>query len=260
MWKVSRSGTAAPSADAYERLIRAGKLPKLIACRGCLDRDTGRKYGLIFVFDTPEAPYLRISTEKRSDFLGKGTEQEAENGLIRLSLRIRAITGGYFSIHPFFGAVYGTKISQVSPGFLAELTDYDEELHMLLYLRNPAPLNPAVTKINKALPPGVGVDRAAAGPFRKTSGMEGEGGNLDQNSRDQAALNGFEEAWNAQFRIYNPHCPSSGTTLLGRWGAWLLRRDGIPRAMKVTPYGVTVAMADIETKLNLSLGEIRIVD
>jgi hypothetical protein len=53
-------------------------------------------------FDRPLSPYLRVRTEKRRDFLKKGSEREAEDVLREVSFAMRSRTGGIFEIDPFY--------------------------------------------------------------------------------------------------------------------------------------------------------------
>lgn len=80
----------------------------------CISNETGERHVLDFVFEKSRTPYMRIKSDKRKFFLTTEREAIAEENLKVLANQIRQITGGVYSIHPFYGLVWDTRNATIS--------------------------------------------------------------------------------------------------------------------------------------------------
>ncbi len=188
--------------------------------------NTGYEYTLVFVKDHPNGPYIRIDTEKREVFLNKGTETETENALVQFASAIREKTGGYFGIHPFYGAVFGTDNSTVSEDFIPGREDRD--LSMIIYLSDSRGFDPELTNMRRGL--GVIINI----PSPQADGLpqyweRASKANPNQANHDTATLNGLKKKWDEEFIKYN-----SPTQTV---------------AMEITPETITDLVQHLQTKL-----------
>lgn len=189
---------------------------------GILDSRFKRPYLLRF-FDT----HYFVDTEKRGRFLELGTEQEAQDALIDITLRIRKHTGGQFDIHPFYGAVNGTKINPVAPSF-SSLEGMDNVLECFIWVsRLEQEFDPSLTQIAHRLGDTIDVPSPEAGVFswylRAT-----DKANPNQRNRDQARVNGLERAWEEQFQRFNT--------------------GDIPQAIQLTPSSVAQLLRELNSE------------
>ena len=122
-------------------------------------------HSIYFVKEHPFGPYVNISTEPRKNFLKKVSEGEAEKNLKELTLSLRKYTGGQIIIHPFYGAVWGSKSPTIVKDFLVHLKELDGSLGMLIDLS--------------------------------------KNGRHNKEERNTARANRLEELWDEEFRKYN---------------------------------------------------------
>ena len=149
---------------------------------------------------------VAIRTENREAFLQKGTEVEAEEALVELGQQTRKLTGGFFDIHPFYGAVYGTQNNPVAPSFLAGLARLDENLSLGIDLSDEGYVfDDRFTREAVA----IGTTIAFPGPMadRWMAYQEAFKANPNQSSRDQAVANDLGERWDKEFLLFNGHKP-----------------------------------------------------
>jgi len=167
------------------------------------DISSNRLYEFGFITEHPHGPYVKIDTKQRKTFLESGTEQQAQDSLIDLVNKVRHRTGGYFEVHPFYGAVYGTKLTTVSPDFLTDLKGSDERLSMIIYLTNNGlDFDSRLTHEYQAI--GTSFNVPSAQSERYLEYLRGtHGGNPNQKNRDQAIANGLQEGWGKEFEKFN---------------------------------------------------------
>lgn len=163
---------------------------------------TGYEYRFGFHFDHPKGQYINISTEERRTFLTKGTEQQTQDALVALAQIVRQKSGGYFGIHPFYGLVWGTKLTPVAPGFLTDLESPDEDLSVFIYLTN------AGDKFDKnltreAMQIGTVIEVPGPKAERFLNYLRKPKANPNQEGRGTAIVNGLREKWDAEFRKYH---------------------------------------------------------
>jgi len=157
---------------------------------------TGYEYGYVFVFDHPNGSYIKIDSEKREAFLEKGTEEEAQVAIIGIAQATRRISGGEIGIHPYHGAVWGTKLTPIVPVFMTDLEEPNDELTMFVNM------------------------------------------NPDIRSRVQAATEGLQEEWIAQFKEFN-------TQVLPGGGLY-------PEPMEMTPANIASLLSALEEQGELT--------
>ncbi len=211
-----------------------------------VNENTGYKYEVGFVIDHPHGPYLKIDTEKRKDFLGKGSEKNAEDAFKRVAFAMRSKTGGYFEIHPFYGAIWGTHFNPI--------TDFckggeDDDLTTIIHFTdNGNTFDDALTREATSM----GTTIAFPGPnaqrcldYQKKVNRK----NPNQGSRDQAIVNGLGELWDAEFERYNPHAKRK----------WLItkifngrKQSDIPPAIGVTQNRVADFMDYLQNELGFT--------
>ena len=79
-------------------LASMGETPLPLVGIEAVDTTSGRKYKLRF-FDVGETtPRYVVDSEKKSDFLRKGTIEEAKDDLLQFAIKARNKTGGKFAI------------------------------------------------------------------------------------------------------------------------------------------------------------------
>lgn len=170
--------------------------------------------------DSP--PRVRIDTEERAVFLQKGTEADAEEALVELAHQTRELTGGTFSLHPFYGVVYGTKTNPVAKGFLVDLPRLDEKLSLDIDLTDDGyAFDEESTREALA----IGTTVVIPGPMssRWFAYMDAHKSNPNQRSRDQAVSSGLEKRWDKEFKLFN-----------GKKSRFWRRNSVVP-AMELTP-------------------------
>ena len=151
-------------------------------------------------------PSMGITTEHREEFLKKGTEQDAQDALVTLAHQTRELTGGVFDIHPFYGAVYGTKINPVAPGFLVDLARPDEGLSVGIDLSDEGyAFDEESTR--EAVSIGTTVVFPSANARRLMDYMDTPKPNPNQQSRDQAVANKLGDRWDEEFTRFNGKRP-----------------------------------------------------
>lgn len=146
----------------------------------------------------PSAPMIKLDTPTRQDFLRRNSEAESQIALERLARETILRTGGFVNIHPFYGAVWGTKLTPVSPGFLTDLPNLDESLSIFIYVNNQAgDFNDELTKAAKVIGNVFvsGTSRAAAHRLYNESAAQFP----NQRHRDQAITNGLGQKWDKEF-------------------------------------------------------------
>ena len=195
----------------------------------CTNVNTGYEYKFIFFNDHPGGPYIIIDTEPRDIFLTKGTETEAEEALKQLAFAIREKTGGYFNIHPFYGAVSHTSSSTVSKDFGSNFGD--DDLSMIIYLTDKGDFDPRLTEEYLDIGLEFAVPSAEAQKFLEYKKQVKEA-NPNQEHRDQAIANGLGEKWDAEFNKYNP-------------------KDKILPVMNITPEHVVGLIQHLQSQLGL---------
>lgn len=179
-----------------------------------------------------------INTEERKDFLQKGTEQDAQDALIELAHQTRELTGGVFNIHPFYGAVYGTKIEPVSPDFLVDLDMPDEGLHMGIDLSDQGyDFDDESTRVAVAI--GTTVVMPSPKAARLLEYMKAPKANPNQENRDQAVANHLGDRWDAEFERFNGKKPRP----------W---RKGVRSAIELTPVSAVKFMRELGDKALLT--------
>lgn len=148
--------------------------------------------------------------------------------LLILRKKVRTRTGGHFEIHPFYGAVYGTKLTTVAPDFLTDLESPDDKLSMIIYLTNNGEnFDPRLTREYQRI--GTSYRVPSRQNDRHLRYMDAAiGGNPNQENRDQAIANGLQEAWENEFEKFNS----------GR----------IPQAMHVSPSNVVDLMRSMTSE------------
>lgn len=184
---------------------------------------TGHEYDYVFVFEHPKGHYIKIDSEARQEFLKKGTEEEAQVALIGVAQATRRISGGAFDIHPFYGAVWGTKLETVAPDFLTDLARPDEDLTMIVNLTDAgSKFDDASTR--EAMAIGTTVVIPSAAGDRMLRYMQAPKANPNQRNRDQAITNGLGARWDAEFAKFN---------ISARFG-----KNRIPKAMEMNPQNI----------------------
>ncbi len=163
---------------------------------------SGYTYGFGFIFDHPvNGPYIRIDTEQRQSFLSKGSEQQAQDALIALGQQTRQSSGGYFNVHPFQGAVWGTKLTPVAPGFLTDAAEPGGYLTMFIDLHD-ADDRFDNKWIRKALE--IGTNATIPGSkSRKVIDYIQAPKPDNQPGRNQAIENGLGGRWDKEFRRFH---------------------------------------------------------
>lgn len=185
--------------------------------------ETGHEYDYVFVFDHPKGQYIKIDSEERQEFLKKGTEEEAQVALIGVAHATRRLSGGAFDIHPFYGAVWGTKLETVAPDFLTDLARPDEDLTMFVNLTDAGnKFDDASTR--EAMAIGTTVACPSAADSRMLRYMEAPKANPNQCNRDQAVINNLGDRWDAEFAKFNK---------AARFG-----KGRIPKAMEMNPQNI----------------------
>lgn len=195
--------------------------------------DTGYEYDYVFVFEHPKGQYIKIDSEKRREFLEKGTEEEAQAALIGVAQATRKISGGAFDVHPFHGAVWGTRLTPVAPDFvLTDFEELDEDLTMFVNLTDAGnKFDDSSTR--EALEIGttvVGPSPEADRFFRYMRAVTAAA-NPNQKHRDQAIQNGLGERWDAEFAKFNRS---------RRFG-----RGRIPKAMEMSPANIAKVLSKL---------------
>lgn len=197
---------------------------------------TGYEYVLRFNSPDDSRPGgVHISTEARGDFLRKGTEEDAQSALVDLSHFVRPLTGGVFRIHPFYGAVYNTKLDTVAPGFgLCKYEQPEDSLSMSIVLSDEGyKFDRESTKEARAIGTTVVVPSPAAN--RMLAYMEKPKVNPNQESRDQAVTNDLGKRWDAEFRRFNGP-------------KFRFLRTVTKRAIEVTPYSITYMLKILQNQ------------
>lgn len=213
------------------RQISSEKIPPFVLIEG-LNKETGYEYSFGFIAEHPNGPYIKIDTEPRRTFLEKGTEQEAQDALVDLAQQVRRKSGGVISIHPFYGAVWGTKLTPVAPGFLTDSEQPDENLTMFVYLRDSGyKFDDNLTR--QALDIGAVVVIPGPKAADLLAYTKAAKANPNQSDRDIALVNKLGERWDAEFNKYN-------------------QPTGIPQAMKPTPGNIVKLMRQLESEANMA--------
>lgn len=199
---------------------------------------TGYTYDFSFIFEHPDGPYIKIDSERRGDFLAKGTEQQAQDALIELAQQIRQQSGGVFSIHPFHGAVWGTKLTPVAPGFLTDFKQLDEGLTMFVHLSDAGDrFDSRLTET--ALEIGTVVSIPSPQSDQLLTYMQTPKVNPNQTDRDQAIANGLGERWDAEFTRYH-------------------QAGDVPPAMSLDATNIVKLMRELEE--NTAITDLTVVD
>lgn len=185
--------------------------------------NTDYKYSMGFVIEHPKGPYFRIGTEKRQEFLRKGSEMEAEDALTEMVFTIRSKTGGFFQIHPFYGAIYGTNSSPITDFCQGEP---DDNLSTIIYLNDSRGFNDELTREAVALGTTIVLNQSNVRRLDHYQ-YRASKANPNQYNRDIAIMNGLKENWETEFYQFNPHAKQN---LLDR----IRRRTDIPPAMQPT--------------------------
>lgn len=196
------------------------------------DPVTGYTYNFGFIFDHPNGPYIKIDTEPRRAFLAKGSEQQAQDALVDLTQQTRKRSGGVLGVHPFYGAVWGTKLNTVAPDFLTDLEHLDEDLSMLIHLTD--------TKEEfdeKLTQESIEIGTVVAIPGHKSNRlleyMRTPKSNPNQEDRDTAIANGLEERWDAEFKKYH-------------------KTGDVPPAMILNPDNIVRLMRKLESEVGIT--------
>lgn len=211
--------------------ISPEKTPSFVSIEG-VNKETGYEYSFGFISKHPDGPYIKIDTKPRHVFLEKGTEQEAQDALVGLAQQIRRRSGGVINIHPFYGAVWGTKLTPVSPGFLTDSKQPDEDLTMFVYLTDSGyKFDDKLTKQALDIGQVITVPGPKAANF--LAYQNAEKANPNQSDRDQAIVNKLGDRWDAEFKKYN-------------------NPKDIPQAMKPTPGNIVKLMRQLESEAGMT--------
>lgn len=196
------------------------------------NKTTGFNYKFGFIFEHPDGPYIKIDSEDRRDFLLKGTEREAQDALIELSETMRERTGGYYNIHPFYGAVYGTRLTPVAPGFMKDLARPDEGLGTIIFLNDFGDrFDEGLTKIAIEIGMTVEFPSEKAEKFREY--LRAQNPSSNQRSRDKAIVNKLGDRWDTENKAFNG-------------------RKTQPHAMDLTVDNIVKVMGYLETNAGIS--------
>lgn len=193
---------------------------------------TGYEYGLKFLFDTlfdplRRTPIIKIDTESRPAFLKKGTEREAQDALVDVAQQVRRRSGGFFNIHPYYGAVFGTTLTPVVPGFYADIPGQEQNLKMFIYLSNAGgSFDNRLTQEYRRIR-GMREDSRAKSP-RLLEYLQASQANPNQQNRDDAIMYRRGEIWHFENSIYN-------------------QRTEVPQAMTLTPQNMVALMRGLES-------------
>ncbi|RJQ15697.1 hypothetical protein C4573_06095 [Candidatus Woesearchaeota archaeon] len=191
---------------------------------------TGYVYTLGVIVKHDRTPYVNINTEQRGSFLNKGSERQAQCALESLAMTVRERIGGYFQIHPFYGAIYGTHFNPITDFCKGNM---DEPLGMTIHLVNDAGqfddemTREALYMGNTISVPGPNAQRFLE--YMKAVNLR----NPNQQDRDQAITNGLGEQWDAEFKKFNPPAKR-------RW--LFFKQPSIPPAMEVTQHSIADMM------------------
>jgi len=202
------------------------------------------RYSFGFIFEHPNGPYIKIDSEPRRDFIAKGTEAEAQDALVAIAKATRLRSGGVFSVHPFFGAVWGTKLTPVSSGFLTESQGLGDDLTMFVYLTDHGDkFDGKLTQISSAV--GTVVSFPSETPTEAVRGalwlhyMGAPKTNPNQSDRDQAIANGLGEQWDQEFSRYN-------------------KTGRVPHAMPLNTNTIVELMSKLESEAGVT--DLKVVD
>lgn len=148
--------------------------------------------------------HINISTPERGVFLEKSTEEEAEAALVGLVRATHDITAGVIDIHPFYGAVYGTHLDSVAPGFSDGIEGLHENLSTAISLvPNGHIFSDTLSEEAAELPLSFSVPSIEADRFLANLILS-KRANPNQSAKDQATGNGLGDRWQAEFDRYNP--------------------------------------------------------
>ncbi len=161
-------------------------------------------YGLPYEFVFSKFPtgfFLRIDSLTKEEFQKMVTEEQAEENIKSLANRIREITGGYYDIHPFMGALWNSDNNPIIPGF-GEGSHIDR-LCMIIHLRDDGDdfdMQEMFTQV------ALNADTWIKGDDVMTffqSIERSDKVNPNGSNRDQAIANDLGMLWDQEFHRYN---------------------------------------------------------
>lgn len=165
---------------------------------------TGDSYRFVFnkgEKDQDKEQTLRIDTAERKVYLAQSAENDQEQRLKSLASNIRSIIGGYYLIHPFYGAVWGTRNSPIIPWFMKDIEDLDGHLSMLLSLTDDG-MNFDIDSMFTSVALGPTISGDDIQVFFANE-IKARRANPNGGNRNTALVNGYEEQWLREFHIYN---------------------------------------------------------
>jgi hypothetical protein len=146
---------------------------------------------------------VSIITPHRRVFLEHGSEKRAQRKLISLTRATHAITAGAVDIHPFHGAVSGTKLTPVSPGFLSNIKGLDDAIGTSISLvPNGGIFSDTLTDEAANIPLSFSTDSEYMLRFAAYSQLA-RSANPNQRAKDQASSNGLGQRWEDEFNRFN---------------------------------------------------------
>lgn len=165
-------------------------------------RPSGYRYKIGFITEHPTGPYIKIDSEPRGLYMARGTEQDAQNDLEACAFSLRAITGGFFEIHPFYGAVWGSKIDPIVEGFGDNAGNQDNLTMILALARDGFEFSDGLSRLSDRLGATYRISGSnASNAMAYLIGLQGA--NPNQGHRDIARVNGLEDKWKEVFHEYN---------------------------------------------------------
>ncbi len=191
---------------------------------------TGFSYTLDFIFQNPGGPYIRINTEKRAEFINKATEVQTEAALVAFAKQMRAITGGNFDIHPFYGLVWGTRDAKVAKGFGEGTMQLNESLTILIFLNDIDPLLFDDELTDTAANMGTEINSGTSAAETYLNYLKAPKRNHNQQHRDIAVVNGLGLAYELELAMHNG-------------------RQSIPMAMLLTPANIVNLVKQLEMQI-----------
>ena len=145
--------------------------------------------------------FLRVDSAERGEFLNLCSNEQAEENIKDLTKRVRKITGGYYDIHPFMGALWHSSRNPIIPGF-GEGSMFDG-LNMILHLRdNGDHFDSQEMFTQVALNADTWIKGKDIATFFE-SRMRADRINPNGSNRDQAIANGLGVLWSQEFNKFN---------------------------------------------------------
>lgn len=168
----------------------------------------GVPYPIDYTFTFPDLPLRKpgivIQTPERNEYLKHATEAQAQQSLVALAKATQDLTAGVFNIHPFYGAIVGTKKTPVAPEFGNGTSDLTSPLSANIILTaNGGVFSDTLSEEASTIPLSFELGTRNADRYFAFRTMANTG-NPNQSNKDQATSNGLAERWTREFNEFNP--------------------------------------------------------